>query len=374
LHLPFTHPACELLSHCKGSIKCLILQKICRGRRDWLSLSINIKLFTCPMRKVSGVFAAIVVLIFACTPEENNSGKTDDGRDKTVHVTGISLDKTSLDLVIGETYTFVAAISPDNASDKNLEWLIDGNSVATLKDGLVTAVAKGKAIITVSAKDGSGVSATCNVVVSIPCPTGAVDMGFHSSEGYRIYWATCNVGASLPEDFGGLFAWGETSSKNDYTWDTYKWANGSETSLTKYNTDAASGTKDDLTTLEAEDDVASIILGNPWRMPTSKELQELVDNCDTEISDVNGHICWEFKSKKNGACIYFPLPGWYNGTKIVANSAAGHYWSASIYDQNSRSAVTLCLWNPEVNKTDTPNILIDGAKRYYGRSVRPMAE
>ena len=73
-----------------------------------------------------------------------------------------------------------------------------------------------------------------------------VDLGLPSG----LLWATCNVGADSPDDYGDYFAWGETETKSDYDWDTYKWCNGSENTLTKYCTKSSYGTVDNKTVLE----------------------------------------------------------------------------------------------------------------------------
>ena len=86
--------------------------------------------------------------------------------------------------------------------------------------------------------------------------------------GLSIKWATCNVGASSPEEYGDYFAWGETEPKSIYDWSTYKYCNGSETTLTKYNYSNIYGTVDNKTTLEMSDDAARANWGGGWRMPT----------------------------------------------------------------------------------------------------------
>ena len=91
-----------------------------------------------------------------------------------------------------------------------------------------------------------------------------VDLGLTSGT----LWATCNVGATAPEDYGDYFAWGETEPKEDYSWSTYKWCNGSYKTQTKYCTNSKYGTVDDKTELEPEDDAAFVNWGSTWRMPT----------------------------------------------------------------------------------------------------------
>ena len=104
-----------------------------------------------------------------------------------------------------------------------------------------------------------------------------VDLGLRSG----IKWATMNVGATSPEGSGNYYAWGETEPQSikRYDWETYKWCNGSQLTITKYCTSSHFGTVDNKTTLEAEDDAASVNWGGTWRMPTLKEQAELQSYC-----------------------------------------------------------------------------------------------
>ena len=103
-----------------------------------------------------------------------------------------------------------------------------------------------------------------------------VDLGLPSG----LKWATCNVDATTPEEYGGYYAWGETEEKENYCWNTYKWCNDSLSTLTKYCTDDSYGIiVDNKTILDPEDDVAHVKWGGSWRMPTIDEYKELIYNC-----------------------------------------------------------------------------------------------
>ncbi|MBP3353854.1 MAG: DUF1566 domain-containing protein [Bacteroidales bacterium] len=106
--------------------------------------------------------------------------------------------------------------------------------------------------------------------------------------GLSVKWATCNVGASSPEDTGYYFAWGETSPKSTYDWSTYKYCNGTNKTLTKYCTDSYYGTVDNKTELDLSDDAAHVNWGGNWRMPTHKEFLELIENCSYEVLTILG--------------------------------------------------------------------------------------
>lgn len=126
---------------------------------------------------------------------------------KILAVSRIILDKGSLGLVVGETFTLTATVEPDYATDKTVTWSSSNPSVATIADGLVTAVTEGTATITATAGD---YSATCEVTVYPPYEY--VDMGL------SVMWATCNLGANAPEEVGDYYAWGEIEPKESYNW------------------------------------------------------------------------------------------------------------------------------------------------------------
>ena len=123
--------------------------------------------------------------------------------------------------------------------------------------------------------------------------------------GLSVMWATCNVGATKPEEYGDYFAWGETEPQDIYSWETYKWCDGTSNYITKYNA------IDGLTTLQEEDDAAYINWGGNWRMPSRNELTELHTLCTwewTARNGVNGHIV----TGPNGNSIFIPAGGSYN--------------------------------------------------------------
>ena len=134
-------------------------------------------------------------------------------------------------------------------------------------------------------------------------PEGVVDMGL------SVMWATCNIGATSPEEYGDYYAWGETETKTEYTWANYKWCNGKETALTKYNSSPSYGIVDNKYYLDKEDDVAYVKLGGRWRMPAPIEIEELVSNCTItreKYNEVDGYL---YTSNINGNSIFFPLAG-----------------------------------------------------------------
>ena len=150
----------------------------------------------------------------------------------------------------------------------------------------------------------------------------AVDLGL------SVKWASCNVGANSPEGAGGYYAWGEVETKEVYEWSTYKYGSlGSK--LTKYCTDPAWGTVDGLTVLESQDDVAATLLKDGWRMPTSEEFQELIDNCEFQEKTINDVYGYQITGS-NGNSIFLPAGASFNGPDGYANSVFGNYWASDI--------------------------------------------
>ena len=181
-----------------------------------------------------------------------------------------------------------------------------------------------------------------------------VDLGLPSG----IKWATCNVGATKPEEYGSYYAWGETEEKSNYSWSTYKWCNGSYNSITKYTTQSA-------VTLYPEDDVAHVKWGGGWRMPTYEELVELHDNCTwiwTKENGINGYKVTSY----NGNSIFLPAAGYYlDGSEIVKVGVMGHYWSKLLSSEKC-DANALCFHS---NNHDFYR-----CNRNSGKPVRPVCD
>ena len=155
-----------------------------------------------------------------------------------------------------------------------------------------------------------------------------VDLGLPSG----LLWATCNVGADSPEEYGDYFAWGETQPKDTYDWSNYQYCNGSDNTLTKYCNDSDygySGFTDNLTTLLPEDDAATANWGSEWRMPTKEEWQELYQNTThtwTTQDGVNGRLF----TASNGNSIFLPAAGYRSVDELYEADHFSYYWSSSI--------------------------------------------
>ncbi len=182
--------------------------------------------------------------------------------------------------------------------------------------------------------------------------------------GLSVKWATMNVGASESEDYGDYFAWGEIEPKDYYDWGTYKWCNGSASTLTKYNTSSSYGTVDNKTQLELSDDAAYVNWGGAWRMPTDAELTELRVQCTWTWTTQNGVNGYKVTSNKNGNSIFLPAAGCRYGSSLYGAGSYGYYWSSSLSTDTPYSAYYVYF-----NSSYVYRYYYD---RYYGRSVRPV--
>lgn len=156
----------------------------------------------------------------------------------------------------------------------------------------------------------------------------AVDLGL------SVKWACCNVGAGSPEDYGDYFAWGETSPKSYYDWETYKYYNSSYKKLTKYCNNSNygyNGYTDNKATLDLIDDAAHVNWGGAWRMPTYNDWDELLTNCAWTWTTLNGVKGYKVTSRSNGNSIFLPAAGYRDGTDVYDAGSRGDYWSSSLF-------------------------------------------
>ena len=188
-----------------------------------------------------------------------------------------------------------------------------------------------------------------------------VDLGLPSGT----LWATCNVGANAPEEYGDYFAWGETQPKDYYDWSTYQYCNGSQNTLTKYCNVSSYGYNnftDELTTLLPEDDAATTNWGSAWRMPTKGEWQELYNNTTvtwTVQDDVYGCLF----TALNGNSIFLPAAGCRVESNLNYAANNGFYWSSSMGILIPNRAYHLYFYSDDY---------ILATRRYAGLSIRPV--
>ena len=320
--------------------------------------------------------------------------------DDFIPVSAVSIDMSAIDLYKGDTYALTAAVAPSNATEKAVHWASGDQTVAKVDEkGLVTAVGAGST--TVMAYGSSGVYGTCEVTVTEGLTVNGyqyVDLGLPSG----LKWARMNVGASQPAEFGDLFAWGETETyyaagyahsedavwkpgkESGYDYPSYKWCNGDYNKLTKYCTKnnfwVGTGTMDGKTVLDAEDDVASVLWGGSWRMPTEEEWIELLENCNFSFTNnyngigMSGVIITSKAEGYTKQSIFLPVAGYrvylrFSGSMCI-------YWSSTLSSNNPGDARALSF------TTISTEYSTDSAQwfhwwddiRFCGHSVRPVVD
>ena len=185
--------------------------------------------------------------------------------------------------------------------------------------------------------------------------------------GLSVKWATCNIGASLPEQKGLLYAWGETKEKESYARGNYSfYENGdwlSSLRLSKYVTKKRFGRVDNKKELDLNDDVAHVVWGGIWRMPTDYEMRELMELCIWEPVTYNGINGYFVRSKKYGPERFIFLP-YVDSQEGTIKSVSGCYWTNTLYDYMVRSATILSFG--QYGK----HISFDS--RYHGLPVRAV--
>ena len=197
--------------------------------------------------------------------------------------------------------------------------------------------------------------------------------------GLSVKWATCNVGAYKPEDYGNYFAWGEVTPKKSYEWNNYKYCDleyfqiRNDTIVTKYCIgDTNDSFYDNKTTLDPEDDAATVNWGGNWRMPTYAEMEELKTKCTWEFTTLNGVEGFKVTSTIDGYTnnsIFLPATYMMMGNTLYQGAGvAGCYWSSSLYSGMAnyfahgifaRNKAKIEDWRP-------------GHTRKYGLTIRPV--
>ena len=175
--------------------------------------------------------------------------------------------------------------------------------------------------------------------VTPPVEGDWVDLGLPSGT----IWATRNIGASAPEEYGDYFAWGEVAPKNNYDWSTYKWCNGSYNTMTKYcdySSYGYNGFVDNKTELEPEDDAAYVNWGASWRLPSLEQIQELCDNCTWQLTQRNG-VNGRLITGPNGNTFFLPGAGGRWHDSLDGDGSYGYYWSRTLYSSYSDIACSL---------------------------------
>ena len=189
-----------------------------------------------------------------------------------------------------------------------------------------------------------------------------VDLGLPSGT----LWATCNIGASKPEDYGDYYAWGEVRPKTEYNMKTYKYSKEEKrlfskyTHLTKYYNESS--------VLQPSDDPATINWGDGWQMPTKKQLLELMKNTISTWETRNG-VFGRLFTATNGASLFIPAAGYrYEGGLVNAGSY-GYYWSSSRHTDYPS-----CAWYFYIYSGNTGMSHYDRSRGHPVRAVRSVRQ
>lgn len=337
------------------------------SRKDnltWISLDSSIA--TVKKGVVTGIEPGTTEIVVKC-------GELADTCKVTVVIlsTAISFYTKQLTLTQGDSRTLIVNVEPSNSTEQ-IMWESSNEGVATVNQGVVRGVAEG--VTTITAKAGP-LRTECNVKVAV---LKAVDLGL------SVKWADMNIGASSPEDHGDYYAWGEIEpyyysldpiiwkeeKPDGYSWGSYKWANGSAFSITKYGLkiDGWEGAAppDNNTELDPDDDVASVISGGKWRMPTLSEQDELRTKCTWVWTTKNGVNGCEVTSKRNGNSIFIPTTGGIVRKFYGEVDLHGDYWSSTLDEFLNRKAYALVFKEGDVGWGPSD--------RCDGRPIRPVTK
>ncbi len=198
------------------------------------------------------------------------------------------------------------------------------------------------------------VNAIINIILNPEIEHEWVDLGLPSGT----LWATCNIGANKPEEYGDYFAWGETTPKDTYSWKTYKWCeDGNQYATTKYDT------WDGRLELEPEDDAANVNWGSSWRMPSSEQIEELINSCTwqwTSLNGVNGNL----GTAPNGNTIFLPAAGRCYKSSFFHQESSGYSWS--------RTLSSTFDWYANYLYSSSGLLGNSGTDRYYGLTIRAV--
>lgn len=248
---------------------------------------------------------------------------------ETVSAESVILSTQTLCLGRGETFVLTATVLPEDTTEPAVLWSSDNTAIVRVdEEGTVTAVSVGSATVTATVKATPSVSASCLVEVD---SVMGVDLGL------SVIWASCNVGATIPEDFGNYYSWGELSPKTKYNWESYKYVIPGDLTILKYNTEPEYGTADNLTILEAADDAAAQTLGGKWRTPTKADWDEIwgSPNCKWiwtkhNLEDGTSVRGCEVVNNKTGVTLFLPFAGYAAQETIQQQNEYGYYWTADL--------------------------------------------
>lgn len=285
-----------------------------------------------------------------------------------IDATSLTIDEDTITVYLEDIYPLSFNIKRgDVIISRPLVWTTSDSTVAIVNEmGEIAGLKKGTAVITVSYHD---IKDSCIVNVT----------GFESVNlGLSVRWATCNIGADNPWEYGDYFAWGETETKESYDLMTYKWFAGAiyyykmdiwYRKLTKYcsiSYYSYYGQCDNKTRLDNEDDVSNVLGGNRWRTPTESDFQELISKCSwrwTTMNNVSGYL---ITSKINGNSIFLPAAGEKTETELFNQESSCLYWSRNRYMNEADDFFSIILY------AYPTGVGTQGSFRWGGLPIRPV--
>ena len=324
----------------------------------------------------------------------------------SVAVTGITLSDTELEIAKGSTKTLDVTVAPDNATDKTVTWSSSDEAIATVADGVVTAVAAGTATITATANDGSGVTATCSVTVlalfSVSADTKVIfspgNLQYNSSEAtYKWRFAEHQydyVGAWDTSTWVDLFGWGAWTGdatnpiNTSTTTGDYSWADADFNQESKLADESQRGY--DWRTLTSAEWTYLFNTRSGATVKSTANVRCTMATINTDATAVKGMILFpdgkefadteatwgtlnnysdyttqctsaQWTALADKGCVFLPAAGYRNGTTANSAGTDGRYWSSTVYDASLAYRVGF------YSGSLTP---ADGSNRYYGFSVR----
>ena len=198
-------------------------------------------------------------------------------------------------------------------------------------------------------------------LITVSKPTGTIEGHGYVDLGLSVKWATKNVGASSPSDYGGYYAWGETRTKDNYEWETY--LDCLDSTGASWGTYKIGG-KTSISPTSGHD-TARENWGGTWRIPTIAEFEELGTKCKWTWTSQGGHESYKVTGP-NGNSIFLPAAGWRYGSDRSHVGEGGYYWSSTLSSSFSYDARDL-YFNSSFHYTKF-------SVRANGRSVRPVTE
>ena len=265
------------------------------------------------MNKIQFLLLSLI-LTLPVTAMAQSSIKGDVNGDGTVNITDLN---AVINMIIDDSATMIADVNGDGAVN-----IADINAIISI-------------II-----DGPAEEEEEDEYVDLGLPSGTL-------------WATRNIGANSPEEYGDYFAWGETTPKDVYTVQTYKWGGYDSDGhfyLSKYNSISGYGTIDNKNELDPEDDAAYVNWGAAWRMPSQEQIQELINNCTwkwTQSNGVNGMLF----TGPNGNTLFLPAAGIYDSgdNSFLNEGSIGEYWSRMLNPSDDINARALGLSETDIS-------------------------